>query len=365
MKNTIYRRARVIPISKPWLGEEEKQAVAAVLESGQLAQGARTKEFEERFAEYCGVKHAIATSSGTTALWVALLAHGIGPGDEVITSPFTFIASANAIHYAGATPVFCDIEPDTFNIAPRQIESKITSHTKAILPIHLFGYPCDMDALMAIAERHHLAMIEDACQAHGAAINGKRAGSWGTGCFSFYATKNMAMGEGGIITTNDDALADRARLLRAHGMRQRYYHESLGYNFRLTDIQAAIGLEQLKKLERYNERRIANAQYLTAHLEGVVTPQVKPGYRHVFHQYTIRVKGDREQVVAKLAQAGVGTGVFYPVPVHCQQVYREMGYRDRLPVSEAASREVLSLPVHPQVSDQDLAHIVQAVNEIC
>jgi perosamine synthetase len=355
----------VIPISKPWLGDEEKQAVAAVLESGQLAQGARVSEFEERFAEYCRVRHAVATSSGTTALWVALLAHGIGPGDEVITSPFTFIASANAILYTGAKPVFVDIEPDTFNIDARQIEAKITSHTKAILPIHLFGYPCDMNALMGIADKHHLAVIEDACQAHGADIDGKRAGSWGTGCFSFYATKNMAMGEGGIITTNDDAVADRARLLRAHGMRQRYYHESLGYNFRLTDIQAAIGVEQLKKLERYNERRIANARYLNAHLEGVVTPTIKPGYRHVFHQYTIRVKRNRDQAVAKLAEKGVGSGIFYPVPVHRQQVYQELGYRDDLPESEAAAREVLSLPIHPQVSERDLVQIAQAVNEIC
>lgn len=355
----------MIPISKPWLGDEEKQAVAAVLESGQLAQGARVSEFEERFAEYCRVRHAVATSSGTTALWVALLAHGIGPGDEVITSPFTFIASANAILYTGAKPVFVDIEPDTFNIDARQIEAKITSHTKAILPIHLFGYPCDMNALMGIADKHHLAVIEDACQAHGADIDGKRAGSWGTGCFSFYATKNMAMGEGGIITTNDDAVADRARLLRAHGMRQRYYHESLGYNFRLTDIQAAIGVEQLKKLEWYNERRIANARYLNAHLEGVVTPTIKPGYRHVFHQYTIRVKRNRDQAVAKLAEKGVGSGIFYPVPVHRQQVYQELGYRDDLPESEAAAREVLSLPIHPQVSERDLVQIAQAVNEIC
>ncbi len=354
----------MIPISKPWLCTEEQEAVSAVLASGQLAQGAKVKEFEERFASYCGVKHAIATTSGTTALWIALLVHDIGAGDEVITSPFTFIASANTILFVGARPVFADIDPATYNIDPTQVEKKITPHTKAIMPIHLFGYPAKMDALMTIARKHNLAMIEDACQAHGAAINGKKVGSFGTGCFSLYATKNMTTGEGGMLTTDDDQVADRARLLRAHGMRVRYYHESLGYNFRITDIQAAIGIAQLAKLEKFNEQRIANANYLTSHLENVVTPQVEPGYRHVFHQYTIHMKGDRDQAIRKLTDAGVGTGIFYPVPVHQQKVYADLGYRDSLPASEEAARQVLSLPVHPLVSQQDLAHIVDAVNAL-
>lgn len=355
----------MIPISKPLMGDEEKNAVSAVLKSGQLAQGARVKEFEEKFAAYCGVKHAIATSSGTTALWLALLAHDIGPGDEVITSPFTFIASANSILYAGAKPVFADIDAETFNLNPELIETKITPRTKAIMPIHLFGYVCDMEALSKIARKHNLAIIEDACQAHGAAQNGKRAGSFGTGCFSFYATKNMTTGEGGMITTDDDQIADRARLLRAHGMRVRYYHESLGYNFRLTDIQAAIGVAQLEKLDGFNESRSANAAYLNEHLESVSIPQIKRGYRHVFHQYTIRVKDNRDELQKKLEQAGIGTGVFYPVPVHQQPVYRNLGYREALPVSETVSQQVLSLPIHPALSRDDLALIAQKVNELC
>lgn len=354
----------MIPISKPWLGEEEQQAVSAVLASGIIAQGPKVKELEDKFAAYCGTKHAIATTSGTTALWIALLAHGIGPGDEVITSPFTFIASANTILFVGARPIFADIDPVTFNIDPADVARKITPQTKAIMPIHLFGCPAEMDSLLSLARAHKLAMIEDACQAHGAALHGQRAGSFGTGCFSLYATKNMTTGEGGLITTDDDQIADRARLLRAHGMRVRYYHESLGYNFRMTDVQAAIGIPQLAKLEAFNEKRIANAQYLNAHLKNVVTPTIAPGYRHVFHQYTIRVKGDRDAALKKLTDAGVGTGVFYPVPVHQQKVYTDLGYRDSLPHSEAAAREVLSLPIHPLVSPADLDHIVQAVNAL-
>ncbi|MDY7042585.1 MAG: DegT/DnrJ/EryC1/StrS family aminotransferase, partial [Chloroflexota bacterium] len=254
----------MIAIAKPLMGAEEKQAVLAVLDSGMLAQGDRVAEFEEAFAAFCGVKHAIATSSGTTALHVALLAHGIGPGDEVITTPFTFIASANSVLYVGAKPVFVDIDPTTFNLDPAKIEAAITPRTKAILPVHLFGLPCEMPAISVLAKEHGLAVIEDACQAHGADIKGRRAGSFGTGCFSFYPTKNITTAEGGMITTDADDIAEHARLIRSHGMRRRYYHESLGYNFRMTDIHAAIGLAQLPKLESFNERRIANARYLSA-----------------------------------------------------------------------------------------------------
>ncbi|MBM4431649.1 MAG: DegT/DnrJ/EryC1/StrS family aminotransferase, partial [Chloroflexi bacterium] len=250
----------MIPIARPVIGEEEKQAVLAVLESGMLAQGQQVRAFEEAFAEYCGVKYAVATSSGTTALHTALLAHGVGPGDEVITTPFTFIASANSILFTGARPVFVDIEEDSYNINPTLIEEKITSRTKAILPVHLYGNPCDLEAIMTIADRHGLIVIEDACQAHGASVHGKKVGSFSTGCFSFYPTKNITTAEGGMITTDDDAVAERARLIRQHGMRKRYYHEVLGYNFRLTDIQAAIGLAQLGKLPEWTAKRIANAR---------------------------------------------------------------------------------------------------------
>ena len=354
----------MIPIARPLIGEEEKAAVLAVLESGQLAQGPQVRAFEEEFAAFCGVRHAIATSSGTTALHLALLAHGIGPGHEVITSPFTFISSANAILFTGARPVFADIEPDTFNLAPTQVEARITPHSRAILPVHLFGHPCDMEALLGIAAAHNLVIIEDACQAHGATVNSRRVGSFGTGCFSFYPTKNMTTAEGGMITTNDEEVAEKARLLRNHGMRQRYYHDFIGYNFRMTDLQAALGRAQLRKLPGWTEQRIANAAYLTERLAGldhVIPPVVRNGATHVFHQYTVRLRGDRDHALERIRDQGVGAEVYYPVPVHQQAPYREMGYDDHLPVAERASREVLSLPVHPALTQADLNYIVEAV----
>jgi dTDP-4-amino-4,6-dideoxygalactose transaminase len=356
----------MIPISKPTIGEAEKQAVLEVLESGMLAQGARTARFEERFAQVCGVKHAIATSSGTTSLHIALLANGIGEGDEVITTPFTFIASANAILFAGAKPVFVDIDPETFNIDPRQVAKAVTPRTKAILPVHLYGYMCDMDALQAIADRHGLQIIEDACQAIGAAYHGKPAGSLGTGCFSLYATKNVMSGEGGMITTNDDSVAEKCRLLRSHGMKRRYYHDMLGFNFRMTDLCAAIGLAQIDRLEEFTAKRRANAAYYNLKIESVITPKVKPGYDHVWHQYTIRVDGgrDRDAAVKQLSEAGIGTGVFYPVPAHLQEYMCEIVGEVNLPIAEQLAREVISLPVHPQLSQADLDVIVTAVNRL-
>jgi perosamine synthetase len=359
----------MIHMARPQIGDEEKAAVMAVLESGQLAQGSVVAEFEEAFAQYCGAKYGIATSNGTTALHLAVLAHEIGPGDEVITAPFTFIASANSVLYTGARPVFVDIDHDSYNIDVDQIEAAITKRTKAIMPIHLFGNPADMLRISEIADRHGLAIIEDAAQAHGAAIDGKRVGSWGTGCFSFYPTKNITTGEGGLITTGDDCVADRARLARSHGMRVRYYHESLGYNFRMTNIHAAIGLAQLPKLEGFNERRIANAAYLSAHLpqDKVRVPQVRPGMRHVFHQYTVRVLPpiNRDEVRTRLAELGVGTEVYYPVPVHRQQLYLDLGYGDQsFSEAERAANEVLSLPVHPGLTQQELDTIIEAVNAL-
>ena len=235
----------MIPISKPYIGDAERQAVLEVLDSGMLAQGPKTALLEAKFAAVCGVKHAVATSNGTTALYLALLAHGIGPGDEVITTPFTFIASVNSIIFTGARPVFADIDPETFNISPARVESAITPRTRAIMPVHLFGLPCDMNALTDIARRHGLSLIEDAAQAVGADYHGRRVGSFGTGCFSLYATKNVMSGEGGMITTDDEAIANQCRLLRSHGMARRYYHDMLGYNFRLTDLHAAIGVAQI------------------------------------------------------------------------------------------------------------------------
>ncbi len=353
----------MIPIAQPQIGEEEKRAVLEVLESGMLAQGPRVQAFEAAFADYCGVRHAIATSSGTTALHVAMLAHGIGPGDEVITTPFSFVATANSVLYTGARPVFVDIDAATFNIAPECIEAAVTPHTRAILPVHLFGLPADMDAILAVAERHGLAVIEDAAQAHGAECRGRRVGSFGTGCFSFYPTKNMTSAEGGMITTDDPEIAEQCRLIRQHGMKRRYYHDSLGYNFRMTDVHAAIGLPQLAKLESFNETRIANASFLSEHLQGVVTPAVPKGRRHVFHQYTVRVtRGRRDPVQAALTAKGIGTGVYYPVPLHMQRVYLAQGDGGFFPESERAAQEVLSLPVHPGLSRGDLETIVEEVN---
>jgi len=344
------------------LGEEEKQAVLEVIDSKQLAQGARVAAFERAFAEVCGVKHAIATSSGTTALQAAVLAHGIGPGDEVITTPFTFIASDNAVVFAGARPVFVDIDERSYNIDPRGIEKAITPYTKAILPVHLFGNPCDMQAILDIAARHGLIVIEDACQAHGASLGGRMVGSFGTGCFSFYPTKNITTAEGGIITTNDGQLADRLRLIRNHGQRERYYHESIGYNFRMTEIQAAIGLVQVGKLERFVQARRAHAAYFDQKLQGVVTPIETSGARHVYHQYTVRVSEGRDRLAEHLRTLGIGTGIYYPVPVHQQQAYRTLGYTDHLPVAEQVCRQVLSLPIHPALRSEDLESIVEGVN---
>jgi perosamine synthetase len=352
----------MIPIAEPLVAREETEAVLKVLASGQLAQGAVTQEFEERFAAFCGARHAVATSSGTTALHLALLVQGIGPGDEVITTPFTFIASANSILYCGATPVFVDIEPDTFNIDPSLIEAGITSRTKAILPVHVYGNPADLETITAIADRHGLVVIEDASQAHGAAVGGRRVGSSGIACFSFYPTKNMTTGEGGAITTNHDAVADRLRMLRSHGARERYRHEILGYNFRMTDLQAAIGLAQLPKLPEWTKRRQANAAFLSKLLDPYVSiPISRPWAEHVYHQYTIRLAECRDEMPDRLARRGVGSSVHYPLPVHQQPLYRNMGFVDVLTEAERASQEVLSLPVHPALTEEELRLVADAV----
>jgi len=362
----------MIPISKPIIGEAEKQAVLEVLESGMLAQGPRVAQLEEKFTSICETKYAMAVSSGTAALHIALLAYGIGPGDEVITTPFTFMASVSSILYTGARPVFVDIEEDTFNIDPALIETAITSRTKAILPVHLYGYPCDMDAIMVIAQKHHLAVVEDACQAIGAEYHGRRVGSFGVGCFSLYATKNIMSGEGGMITTDDKAFARRCCLIRNHGMERRYVHECIGYNFRMSDLHAAIGLAQADRLEEFTEKRRQNADYLNAHISPVTpdrslfTPKVRDGYRHVWHQYTIRLPGcDRDAAVKQLNEAGIGTGIFYPRTANKQQPLVELGYGEEpLPVSERLAREVISLPVHPALSQSDLDKIAAEVNRL-
>ncbi|HEX6557628.1 MAG TPA: DegT/DnrJ/EryC1/StrS aminotransferase family protein [Ktedonobacteraceae bacterium] len=374
----------MIPIAHPLLGTEEENAVLRVLVSGQLTQGKYVTAFEQRFAEVCHVREAVAVSSGTAALHLALLAHGIGPGDEVITTAFSFAATANVILLVGAAPVFVDIEPDTYTLDPSLVEAAITPRTKAIMPVHLYGNPCDMKRLEVLARAFGLVIIEDACQAHAAAIDGKPVGSFGTGCFSFYATKNMTTGEGGMVTTNDSDIAERVRLLRSHGQKERYHHVTLGYNLRMTEMQGALGLVQLEKLERFTEQRIANAAFLTERLSGSVqTPVSRPGYRHVYQQYTIRVPENREEWVMHLRARGIGTAVHYPLPIHQQPLYEEeidtskfpsapgttnarcMTGDISLPVTELAAKQVLSLPVHPALSGEDLSTIAREVRALC
>ena len=354
----------MIPIARPQMGEEEKELVWSVLSSGALAQGDRVRELEERFATFIGVPHAVATSSGTTALHLALLGQGVGAGDEVITVPFTFIASAAAVLFTGASPVFVDVDEETFNMDVGQIEEAITPRTRAILPVSLYGQPADMSAISQIAERRGLALVEDAAQSHGAAIGERRSGTWGAGCFSFYPTKNMTTGEGGMVTTADPELADRVRLTRNLGMRVRYHHETLGYNFRMTEIHASIGLAQLAKLPGYNDRRRAIAARYDRELRGVITPAVPPGITHVYHQYTIRVNR-RDAFIEQLRERGVGSGVYYPIPVHRQKPFIALGYGDlHFPVTERLTEQVVSIPVHPSLTDAEVATVIGAVNEV-
>ncbi len=352
----------MIPAAKPLLGDDEARAVSEVIKSGMLAQGKKVAEFEEGFGRFIGAKHTIAVGNGTQALHVALLAAGVRSGDEVITTAFSFLASSTSIVHCGAKPVFADIDPETFNMDPDDAGKLVTKKTRAIMPVHLFGLSADVKELQKICDEHGLVLVEDACQAHGAQVGGKCAGTFGiASAFSFYPTKNITTGEGGAVTTMDDKTAERCRLLRNQGQVSRYNCVMIGYNYRMTDIGGAIGIEQLKKLPGWTETRIKNAAYLDRELSkaGIKAPHVPRGYRHVYHQYTIRVK-DRDNVQKKLADMGVGTGVYYPQGLH------EMGplaqYRTRkLPNVEKACREVLALPVHPALSGADLETVAKAV----
>ena len=358
-----------IPVARPLVGEEEKEAVLAVLESGQLAQGARTAAFEEAFAGYIGTKHAVAVNSGTAALIVALQAHGVAPGDEVITSPFSFIATATSILACGARPVFADIDPFDLNLDQAAVEAALTPRTKAVMPVHIFGHPARIGEIAALCADRGLALVEDAAQAHGAEHQGRRAGAFGSGCFSFYPTKNMTTGEGGIITTDDDEVARMCRIIRNHGQERRYYHEYLGLNWRMTDLAAAIGNVQLRHLEDWNQARIRNAEELSRRITAlelphgaVRVPEVRPGDRHVFHQYTIRLRTDRDGVQQRLQETGVGSAIHYPIPIHRQPIMQQLGHGNfSLPVAEEAAGQVLSLPVHPSLTDSDIERIATAL----
>ena len=355
-----------VPIAKPIIGEEEIENVVEVLKSGMIAQGPKVEEFEQEFADWVGAEYGIAVNSGTAALHVALLSCDIGPGDEVITTPFTFIASGNSIVYTGAKPVFADIDLKTYTLNPDSIEDLITENTKAIMPVQLYGQAADMDRINRIAEKYGLIVIEDAAQAHGATFNGQKVGSIGDmSCFSFYPTKNMTTSEGGIITTDDEELADSARMFRAHGATMRYHHNAIGYNFRMTDISAAIGLAQLKKIDEFNDKRIANAAYLNEGLkdvDGVITPYCAEGSKHVYHQYTIMVeKGDRDDWVDIINDCGVGAGIHYPIPLYNQPIYRTLGFEGYCQNAELAADNVISLPVHPSLTQEDLDAVIDAV----
>jgi len=362
----------VIPISAVDVPAEAEELVLEVLRSGMLASGPKVEELERLAADMAGTRHAVAVSNGTTALVVALESLRLSPGDEVITSPFTFVATLNAILEAGATARFADIGDD-FCADPDAMSSLVGERTAVLLPVHLYGQPADMEAISKLADGHGLALVEDAAQSHGAGIDGRRVGSWGLGCFSLYGTKNVTTGEGGLVTTDDDELADRMRLLRNQGMRARYQYEVPGHNYRLTDLQAAVGIPQLRRLDEIVERRNRNAERLNEGLAGVpglVLPSVAEGRRHVWHQYTVRVTADapidRDAVVEELTRRGVGCGVYYPRAVYDYDCYREHPrvVVDPCPNAERTAGEVLSLPVHPKLSEADLDTIVSNVREV-
>jgi dTDP-4-amino-4,6-dideoxygalactose transaminase len=343
------------------LKHEIDAALAPVLENAQFVLGPAVDAFEQAFAAYCGTSDAVGVNSGTSALHLALLASGVGPGDEVITVPFTFVASVAAIEYTGARPVLVDIEPEYWTIDPAKIERAITSRTRAIVPVHLYGQSADMDPILTLAAKHGLAVVEDACQAHGARYRGERCGSLAPiGCFSFYPGKNLgAYGEAGAVTTGDPELAARVRLLRAWGERNRYEHAVRGFNYRMDGIQAAILNVKLRYLDSWNDLRRRRASEYREYLAGspAMAPVERPDSHHVFHVYAVRVP-DRDAWRARLTASGIQTGIHYPVPIHLQPAYQDLGYGPGdFPVAERAAREVLSLPMFPELRREEVATI--------
>jgi UDP-2-acetamido-2-deoxy-ribo-hexuluronate aminotransferase len=347
--------------------EEIFQVMTEIFGSGQYILGPRVSEFEKKIADYHGVSEAVGVASGTDAIHLSINAFGIGEGDEVITTPFTFFATVEAILYSGAMPVFVDVDAETFNIDTSQIETKITDKTKAILPVHLFGQMADMQEISKLAKKYGLKVIEDCAQSFGANLNGEKAGSFGdAGCFSFYPSKNLGgYGDGGIITINDSMIADKVRKLRNHGSRSSYIHEDIGFNSRLDEIQAGVLLVKFKYIDKYNlARRQKAALYTELLSDKVKCPVEKKGTYHVFHQYTIR-SDKRDEIKKGLSDKGISSVVYYPVPLHLQEALRFLGYKEGdFPVAEKSAKEVLSLPIYPEIEEpviEKIAKIIKAV----
>jgi len=360
----------MIPIAKPNVGEEERRALLEVLDSGLYAQGARVREFEERFAASVGRKHGIAVCNGTAALHVALLAHGIGKGDEVVVPPLTFMASAATVILSGGRPRFADVEEDTYTLDPAKFAKAIGKRTKAVMPVHLFGQSATMAPILEAAREKSVAVIGDACQAHGALYEGKSVGALGdTACYSFYPTKNMTTGEGGMIVTDDEGIAAKCRLLRDQGQSAKYLHDIAGYNLRMTEFAAAIGLAQLAKLPAFVEARQRNAKALTEALAGktLVAPAVRPDRVHSFYQYVVRVgkraRRSRDEYVKHFTDRGIGCRPSYPMPLYRQKALVDLGIKGRCGVAERVIPDLFELPVHPLVSAADLQVITAAIAE--
>ncbi len=357
---------------------EVMAAVSEVMESQQFILGPQVKQLEQAVAAYSNCRHAVGVSSGTDALLVSLMAEGIGPGDEVITTPYSFFATAGCVSRVGAKPVFVDIDPISFNIDPAKIEAAVTPRTKALIPVHLYGQMADMDPIMEVARRHHLAVIEDGAQAIGAEYKGRRAGSIGHhGCFSFFPSKNLGgAGDGGMVTSNDDERAEKLRVLRSHGGKPKYYHGMIGGNFRLDTLQAAVLLVKLKHLDEWTSGRQKNADAYRrlfreagvvvprrnmAGVKGVVLPDELPARRHIYNQFVVRVDR-RDDLRAHLKEEGIGNEVYYPIPFHVQKCYANLGYKEGdFPESERAARESIALPIYPELTEQMIAEVVGVV----
>ena len=370
-KQTIKVPLLDIPLSYQEILADVEKNISEVIQSGWFILGPVVAELEQQIADYCGAKYAVGVSSGTDALLISLMAAGVGEGDEVITTPFTFFATAGSISRLGAKPVFVDIEPETFNIDPNQIESKITNKTRAILPVHLYGQCAEMDSILDLARKNNLTVIEDAAQAIGSEYKGRRAGSMGDyGCFSFFPTKNLGgFGDGGMVTMNSEELYEQVKILRVHGSEPKYYHKVIGGNFRIDAIQAAVVLAKLKYLDRWTEKRRSNAEtYARLFRERGLTEQLTPPAevvpRHVYNQYVVRVKEKRDELRKYLGENNVATEIYYPLPLHLQDCFASLGHKKGdFPESEKAAEETIALPVFPELTDEQLEYVVATITQ--